>query len=56
MKLAPERDAPEAKAKVRLRHRAGIKKFQAWVARQENTTRAQRVEMFDFFIDTTKAQ
>ena len=54
MKLANERKTPEAKAKVRLRHQAGIERFRSWLSRQEMTTRAERVEMFDFFIDKSK--
>jgi len=46
---------PEAKAKVRQRHKEAIMKFQKWLLRQEFTTHGQRVEMFDFFIDTTKS-
>jgi len=43
--------APEAKAKKRVRHEIGIREYQQWLKRQKSTTRAERVEMFDFYID-----
>ena len=46
---------PEAKAKIKNRHRNAIQHFRKWKKEHPKATLNEQIEMFDFLVDTTTA-